>query len=264
MIDGIPPIPNEMIAKIAPYTEFRLQTVVAWHPSKPGILVRMRAGNTNQLHYVESPGAKAEQWTDFPDAVSSASFQPKKGEYIPFEKGAGGNEVFRIYRMDLATKGRDPLFHPMESAPISTAGIAPEIVSSTRPPASTRNSASREARMRLFMADPMKPEEAKLLSTFEAGGWGGFRYSRDGKTLVFGERISANEAHVDDECDDGRKEAHHACTQGRRSARLCFAGPLAKDDKSLYALSDRDNEFRQLVRIDLATAKNATGRALEV
>jgi dipeptidyl aminopeptidase/acylaminoacyl peptidase len=255
VIDSIPPIPEEMIAKIAPYTEFRPAAMVAWHPAKPGMLVRVRAGNTNQLHYVESPGAKPEQWTDFPDAVSSATFQPKKGEFILFEKGAGGNEVFRIYRMDLATKVVTPISPDGERANFNAWNRAGDRVLYTTTTID-RNSASREARMKLFMADPMKPEEARLLSTFEGGGWRGFHFSRDGKTLVFGEYISANEAHVwtMDVATGEKKRLTPARKDGEVPVFVSQAR-FAKDGKSLFALSDRDNEFRQMVRIDLATAK---------
>lgn len=255
VIDGIPPIPEEMIAKIAPYTEFRPAAMVAWHPTRPGMLVRMRAGNTNQLHYVDSPGAKPEQWTDFPDAVSSASFQPRKGEFILFEKGAGGNEVFRIYRMDLATKMVTPVSPDGERANFNGWNRAGDRILYTTT-SIDRNSSSREPRMKLFVADPLKPEEARLLSTFEGGGWGGFRFSRDGRTLLFGERNSANEAHVwTMDLASGTKKR---ITATRKDGELpVFVGQAryTKDGKSLFAISDRDNEFRQLVRIDLLTGK---------
>ncbi len=255
VIDGIPPIPEDLVAKIAPYTEFKPAAMIAWHPSRPGILVRMRAGNTNQLHYIESPGAKPEQWTDFPDAVSGASFQPRKGEYLLFEKGSGGNEVFRIYRLDLATKMVTPVSPDGERANFNGWNRAGDRILYTTT-SIDRNNASREARIKLFLADPMKPDEAKLLATFDGGGWGGFRFSRDGKTLVFGEYISANEAHVwtMDIASGARKRITPARKEGEPPVFVSQAR-FARDGKSLLAISDRDNEFRRLVRIDLATGR---------
>src|SRR6185436_2705589 len=47
--------------------------------------------------------------TDFPDSVGSAAYQPTTGDYFVFARAEGGNEVFRIYRQDIATKAVTPL-----------------------------------------------------------------------------------------------------------------------------------------------------------
>ncbi|MBL8521790.1 MAG: S9 family peptidase [Betaproteobacteria bacterium] len=255
VIDGVPPIPEELVARLVPYTEFRPAAMVAWHPAKPGMLVRLRAGNTNQLHYVASPGAKPEQWTDFPDAVNSASFQPKKGEFLLFEKGAGGNEVFRIYRMDLATRAVTPVSPDGVRANFNGWNRQGDRILYTTTTID-RNTASRQPQVKLFMADPLKPEDARLLATFNSGGWSGFRFSRDGKVLVFSEYISANEAHV--WTLDVETGARRRITPARREGEApAYVGQarFSRDGQSLFAISDRDNEYRQLVRIDLATGK---------
>jgi len=66
------------------------------------MLISTRFGNTNQAHVVKSPGGARTQVTFFADPVSNASFEPTKGEYLVFSKGAGGDEFFQLYRMDLA------------------------------------------------------------------------------------------------------------------------------------------------------------------
>ena len=116
VIEGVPPVSTELVDKVQAYTEFKPSSIVAWHPSRPGVLIRKRASNSNQLHYVATPGGVPEQLTDFPDAVGNATFQPKRGEYLLFEKSSGGNEVFRIYRMDLATKAVTPISNEQERA----------------------------------------------------------------------------------------------------------------------------------------------------
>src|SRR5215831_16044196 len=59
--DGVPPIPAELAAKIAPYTEFKPATVTSWHPEKRELIVARRAGNVTQLHLVSAPGAEQRQ-----------------------------------------------------------------------------------------------------------------------------------------------------------------------------------------------------------
>jgi len=254
VIDGVPPISNELVAKVQAYTEFKPSAIVAWHPSKPGVLIRKRATNSNQLHYVATPGSVPEQLTDFPDAVSGASFQPKKGEYILFEKSSGGNEVFRIYRMDLATKVVTPVSDEKErAASPSWNRKGDRIVYATA--AVDRNNATRKAITKLYIADPMKPEDTKHIATFDGGGVGGFRFSPDDKKLIYQEYVSANESHIW-LMDIASGEKKRVTPAPKTGEPVFYGSPrFTRDGKALYATSDRDNEFRRLVQIDLATGK---------
>ena len=101
VLDGVPPIPATVAESAAPYTESRPAMLTSWHPTRREVLISTRFGNTNQAHLVKAPGGARTQMTFFPDPVSNAAFEPAKGEYIVFSKGAGGNEFFQLYRMDL-------------------------------------------------------------------------------------------------------------------------------------------------------------------
>ncbi|MEP7154654.1 MAG: S9 family peptidase [Betaproteobacteria bacterium] len=254
VIDGIPPISNELVAKVQAYTEFKPSAIVAWHPSKPGMLIRKRANNSNQLHFLASPGAVPEQLTDFPDAVNGATFQPKKGEYILFNKATGGDEVFRIYRMDLATKTVTPISDEKERAGAPTWNRKGDrIIYATV--GVDRNSTERKASTKLYMADPVNPKDTRVIATFEGGGWGGFRFSRDDRQLVYQEYVSANEGHLwtMDLATGTKKRVTPATVAGKPV--FYGDGRFMQDGKGLYAVSDHDSEFRQLITIDLASGK---------
>ena len=254
VIEGVPPISTELVDKVQAYTEFKPSSIVAWHPSRPGVLIRKRASNSNQLHYVATPGGVPEQLTDFPDAVGNATFQPKKGEYLLFEKSSGGNEVFRIYRMDLATKAVTPISDERErAASPSWSRSGDRIVYTTA--AIDRNNAARKAITKLYIADPLQPENTKHVATFDGGGVGGFRFSPDDKTLVYQEYVSANQAHLwtMDIASGEKKRVTPVPTAGEP---VFYGSPrFARDGRGLYAVSDRDSEFRRLVYIDLASGK---------
>ncbi len=254
VIEGVPPISTELVNKVQAYTEFKPSSIVAWHPSRPGVLIRRRASNSNQLHYVATPGGVPEQLTDFPDAVGGATFQPRKGEYLLFEKSSGGNEVFRIYRMDLATKAVTPISDEQErAASPSWSRSGDRIVYTTA--AIDRNNAARKAITKLYIADPLKPENTKHIATFDGGGVGGFRFSPDDKTLVYQEYVSANEAHLwtMDIASGEKKRVTPAPAAGQP---VYYGSPrYARDGRGLFAVSDRDSEFRRLVHIDLASGK---------
>ena len=59
-----------------------------------------------------------------------------------------------------------------------------------------RNNAARTAITKLHIADPLKPEDTRLLATYAGGGLSGFRFSPDDRKLVYLEYISANESHI--------------------------------------------------------------------
>ena len=90
--EGIPPIPAALAAKVAPYTEFKPTTAVAWHPQKRELIVARRAGSVTQLHLVASPGAEPKQLTAFPEPVRFGTFLAKKPDSLIFARDTGGDE----------------------------------------------------------------------------------------------------------------------------------------------------------------------------
>ena len=254
VIDGIPPISEALVAKVRAYTDFKPATIVAWHPTQSAVLMRTRLNNTLQLHLVSSPGMKPVPLTDFADAVSGASFEPKNGAYILFEKANGGDEVFQIFRLDLASKSVTPISDPKEraSAP-SWNRQGDRIIYTTT--TIDRNNASRMPVTKLVMSDPLKPDTAKTIATFDGGRWFNFRFSPDDKTLVFSEYISANQSHLwTMNIASGEKRR---VTPEKNAADVpVFYGParFSRDGKKLFTTSDRDSEYRRLVMIDLATS----------
>jgi dipeptidyl aminopeptidase/acylaminoacyl peptidase len=263
VIENIPPITEALTKKVEAYTQFKPSSIIAWHPTDGSILVRSRLNNSNQLHIVKSPGAKPEPITDFQDAVSNASFQPKKGEYLLFERANGGDEVFRIYRMDLATKTVTPISPDGERAGApSWNREGTRIVFTTasvdrkEKTQSVQDAAARKATTKVYIADPLKPDTAKVVATFDGGGFSAFRFSPDEKSLAYLEYVSASEAHLwmMDIVSGSKTRITPAPKAG--TATVAYGAPrFAKNGKGIYTVSDRDNEFRRLVYIDTATGK---------
>ena len=59
VIDGIPPIPAEVAEQVGRYTEARSASLAAWHPTLPEMLILTRFADTNQVHVVGNPAARA-------------------------------------------------------------------------------------------------------------------------------------------------------------------------------------------------------------
>src|SRR5215831_14524189 len=94
--EGIPPIPAALAAKVAPYTEFKPASVVAWHPEKRELIVARRAGNVPQLHLVSSPGAEPKQLTAFVEPVRYGVYLVKKPTVLVFWRDVSGNEQGQV------------------------------------------------------------------------------------------------------------------------------------------------------------------------
>src|SRR5262245_18791847 len=90
--EGAPPIPTALVAEVQRYTQFRVTLLLSWHPGRREMLISTRAGDTNQVHLVMSPGGVRTQLTFFPDRVGTARFRPQTGDYFVFSKDVGGNE----------------------------------------------------------------------------------------------------------------------------------------------------------------------------
>jgi dipeptidyl aminopeptidase/acylaminoacyl peptidase len=246
IVDGIPPIPAELAKKLNPYGEFRPHGMLSWHPTKREILIRRRLNATNQVHVVADPGAAPQPLTDFPDAVGNAAYQPTTGEYFLFSRGEGGNEVFRIYREDVATKAVTAL----SPEGVRAGGAAwnrkgDRILYSTQ--LIDRNNPDRKAQTTIHIMDPLKPESDRSLVTLDGGGWGDFAFSEDGKRLAYLQYISATESYVwVMDLATGNKRRITPANKG--GATVAYDNPkFSKDGKSIFVISDRDSEFRRLV-----------------
>jgi len=263
VIENIPLITEALTKKVEAYTQFKPSSIVAWHPRDGSILVRMRLNNSNQLHLVKSPGAKPEPLTDFQDAVSNATFQPIKGEYLLFSRATGGDEVFRFYRLDLMTKSITPVSPEDERAEDpswnregSRIVFTTASVDRKEKTQSLQAAAARKATTKVYISDPLKPETAKVVATFDGGGFAQFRFSPDEKSLSYLEYVSANESHLWMMDIASGKKTRITPAPKSGNVTVAYGAPrFSRDGKRIYAVSDRDNEFRRLVTIDIATGK---------
>ncbi len=244
VLENVPPIPAELAKKLAPYGEFRPHGMLSWNPNKREILIRRRLTGTNQVHLVTQPGAAPMPLTDYPDAVNGASFQPRAGKYFLFAKAEGGNEVFRGFRYDFATKAVTPVTPEAERVSdyhFSRDGTI--AVYSTQPV--DRNNPDRKARTIVHVIDPAKPASDRVIATLDGGGWSDFRFSEDNKRVAMTEFISATESYI--WVMDAKSGAKKRITNPPAGETVLYDAPhFSKDGKSIFVVSDRGGEFRRL------------------
>ena len=247
VLDNIPPIPAALVDKVARYTDFRSAGLNDWHPTRREILITTRFGDTNQLHLVKMPGGARTQLTFFPDRVEGAGFEPVKGEFFVFHKGAGGAEFFQNYRYDLTT-GETTLLtdgKSRNSMPVFSRDGSRIAYTSTR-----RNGADTD----LYIEDPRDPGTNKLLAEVKGGGWEPMDWSPDGKQLLVLEYISINESYLwlFDAQTGAKTELTPRIPAGGEKVFYGRA-EFARTGKGFYVVTDNKGEFQRLAYVDLAT-----------
>ena len=264
VVDGIPPISIEIVEKVSAFGSFSSASMAAWHPAQNAMLIRALGKSTTQLFMQIKPGASPEPLTDFPDAVAGATFRPKTGEYIIFKKARGNDEVFQLFRMDLASKEVVPISDANERAgmPVwNSAGDRIVYTSTTIDRSRPRDHGGddkdiddRLAVMTLWLADPIAPKAARKLATFKGGGHTALGFSPDDKSLLMQESISSIESYLW-LFDIATGSKRRLTPQPDRDPAYYADARYSTDGRHVYAVSDRDSEFRRLVRIDIETGK---------
>jgi hypothetical protein len=188
--DGIPALSANLVNEVKNYTEYRVASLVAWHPFKKEMLISTRFANSNQLHYVMMPGGDRKLFTFFDEPISFASFEPVHGDYFLFLRDIGGNEFSRIYRYDMTTKKTVLITDGKRS---QNGGIMWNnkgdriVYGSTR-----RNGQDRD----IYIMDPLNPISDKKVCENNGGGWEVIGWSQDDSKLLLKEYISVNETRL--------------------------------------------------------------------
>lgn len=245
--ENIPAIPKSLSEKIKKYTESRGADFTAIHPNGKELIMVTRFASTNQLHYLTQPLGNRKQITFFDEPVNSATFEPTKGAYLVYSKDIGGNEFGQLFKLDLKT---------MDSTLLTDGGRSQNggiqwkkdgsgfYFSSTK-----RNGGDRD----IYYMNPLKPNETKLVLEVNGGGWGISDISDDGKKLIIGEYISANESHI--YLFDTETKKLESITDRKDKQIVQGGAKFAKNADEIFYITDRDNEFNRLALMNLKTKK---------
>ena len=248
---GIPPVPTSLVDQVAKYTDFRGHGLVDWHPTQREIVVahRKAGGNTAQLFRVNSPLAEPEQLTDSADPVTTATYEPREGKYLVFERSVGGSEADQLYRLDLATKETTLLTDPVERHNLQVwLHKSSRLLTAALPLDKTAQGGTRAKVTTTFrLMDPLNPQATRKVAELEGGGWSANSVSHDDKRVALTRYISANESEVwllDLASGKTTKILPAAGSKGRASYT---ASEFMPGDTGLYVVSDRASEFQELM-----------------
>ncbi len=245
--ENIPAIPKSLSEKIKKYSESRGANFTAIHPNGKELIMVTRFASTNQLHKLSQPMGARKQLTFFDEPVNSADYEPVKGEYLVYSKDIGGNEFGQLFKLDLKS---------MESKLLTDGGRSQNggmtwkkdgsgfYFSSTK-----RNGGDRD----IYFMNPFKPGDTKLVLELKGGGWGINDISDDGKKLIIGEYVSANESHL--YLFDTETKKLESITNRNEKQIVQGSARFSKNADEIWYVTDRDNEFDRLASMHLKTKK---------
>ncbi len=258
-IEGIPPVPKSLVQEVEKYTGFRGHAFVDWHPTRREMLVSHRKldAQTAQLFRLAAPLAEPEQLTDFTDPVRQASYEPRQGKYLVFERGSGGNEANQVYRLDLPSKQVTLLTDESERHSIegwlnrSSALLIGSVPLDKTAPGGTRSEVSQTLRL----IDPAQPGVSRKVAELPGTGWNVGAISWDDRQAALTRTISATESQVWLLHLGSGKVTQILPVPGATEKAAFHVGAFTRDNGGLFLITDRDGEFREVMLYRLASKR---------
>lgn len=260
-VQGVPPVPASLARSVARYNDFRGHGFVDWHPLRREMLVshRQAGASTTQLYRLREPMGALEPLTNAAEPVTQARYEPQRGEYLVFARASGGNEAYQLYRLDLATRAVTLLTSPDERHSLSGwLGKSSRILFSSVPLDRTAAGGRRaEVQTTFSVMDPLQPQEKRVVARLPGGGWFAGDISPDGQWASLTRYLSANESQtwlMNLETGERRQLLPQAGqTEAGAPRAVYLAGEFSADGRQLFVLSDRHGEFREMLRVDIAS-----------
>ncbi len=181
ILDGVPDIPDELAAELAPYLASRRAQLAGVGPAGAPLYVRSRQDGVTQLFVVREPGGKLDALTTGRDPITQAAVSRGSRELV-LRRDRGGDENYQVIRKDLATG---------ELRALSEAGTrsGPFRIARDGKVAFTNNRRS-PADMDLYVA----PGDDASMLVRRDGQWLAGPWARDGRQLLLRHYRSIDES----------------------------------------------------------------------
>ena len=244
-VSGVPPIPQSLVARAAPYTKFRPSTFLDWHPTRPHALMLMGAADGqeyDQLYLLKNAGALPERLTEHAQVISGATFQPHAGDHVVFRSETSSQGKAQLFHLDVATRKVTPISSATESAEMPTWSARGDRIAFT-----TVDDAAK-----LYVGDPRIPGTIKVVATAAEAVWRDARFTPDDNAIVY--VVDRPQGDALWRFDVGTGKSTPIAQMDAPSVR--FGAPqFATEGKHLLLTAKGQGELRQLVRIELASGK---------
>ena len=241
-LEGTPAVPAELRARLSQYLDVRRAALAAVNDDGTQLLITTRFAETTQIHLVRSPLGVRTQLTFLGEPAGNGRFVPGDRNAFLYTADIGGNEQYQIFRRDMTT-GRTLRLTDADSRQ-----DAPRWSRDGQWIAYSSNQRNKRD-FDIWLADGRDPASAQRIVDGN-GQWNVVDWSPDGKKLLVGEFISANESHLY-VTDIASKTTTRISPEGTATYELALFG---NDGKTIYVASDREGEFAELYETDLTGA----------
>ncbi|MEM1105968.1 MAG: prolyl oligopeptidase family serine peptidase [Pseudomonadota bacterium] len=239
VMEAIPEIPAEISARRRQYSSFRGHGFSDW--SGEGILISTRFGEVSQIHQVSAPLGMRRQLTFYDEPVFGASADPD-GDGFVFGKDTGGDEFFQGFYFDTDTGAVTQFTEPgTRNRDIAWADDGTQVAWS--------RATDGDPDWDILIGDPEAPESVRVAHEGE-GGLVPIDFSADGTKLAAQQYLSIAKSRIfilDLETGDWN--------EFNPNDDVAYSGAVLLADGDILTVTDKDAEFRNLVRYDGETGE---------
>jgi dipeptidyl aminopeptidase/acylaminoacyl peptidase len=244
VLDNVPGVDTPLTTRLEDYLNSRGASFVDWLPDD-SLLIATRFGDTEQLHRVAAPMAAREQLTFFREPVTTARApQSAVAPGFAFLRDQGGNEQSQVFYYDLTTRA----VRMLTAGQGQNAGL---VWSHDGKRVAYHSTARDGVSFDLMIAEPGNTfSTPRLVFNGFQKSWSVQDWSPDDSKLLIDNFVSANESHLF--VMDLATAALTPVSEGDTPASVSGAR-FTPDGRGVYLITNRDNEFEQLRRVDLVT-----------
>ena len=229
--ERLPPIPDRIAKRLAPYSQFGRASFLSWHPTRKHLLITTAAGAATQVHVVDRPGGVPAPLTAAKEGVAGPAWYVAGGDQIVYRHDPRAKETHQLWR---AGPG---MTEPVLLTDGASRNGVPAVSSRSGRLAfdsNRRNGKDRD----LYIVDPMDPGSSRMVAEVN-GSWEVKAWSPDDRSLLAFEMLPGNDTAI----------WSIDVASGRRS-RLTPPEPAtwmdphyAPDASAVYAISDLGSEL---------------------
>jgi dipeptidyl aminopeptidase/acylaminoacyl peptidase len=241
--EGVPPVPAELTAELAPYLSLGGASFRGWHSTRREAIVTSRVGDATHLHSMAAPLAKRVALTGGPEPVKSGQMQPR-GTLLLYSADVGGDENYQLFLKDVA----DPKAAPVRLTDGKSRNVdacwsrdGRRIAFATN----RRNGKDSD----IVILEARAPYAERIVHVGTSPGWGPLEWSPDGAQLLLRQSMSQEESRLWTMDVGTTKKTQVTPKTGKG---YFTQATYAEGGKAVYALSTFDSDFLTPTRIDLA------------
>jgi dipeptidyl aminopeptidase/acylaminoacyl peptidase len=254
-MQGIPPVPATLPARVGRYTEFKGAGLLDWSPDGKALLVTYLRDSRTQLHTASGVGQPLRPLTASAEPTRAGAFLPSDPAIVLFERDVGGSEASRVFRLDTRTGVETPLTDEKrrcDMGPFSMSGTA-NLVYCAPLDRNVGGNAERAGGVTVdFALIDVMSGNTRAAAAMKGPGWFPIDISPDERSALLLRFRSRSDAEV--WVLDLTTGAPRRLLPREGEAPGFYVGVgFAPDGRRLFVVTDRNGEFNRLYRYDPAT-----------